>query len=66
MSIKIHCEKLGERTETLFARLGKLAKATWGLRYGALLTIYRGVFASMVTYVAAAWTTYVQSATLGY
>jgi len=41
--------------ETSFARLGKLAKATWGLRYGALSTIYRGVFNPTVAYAAAGW-----------
>jgi len=46
---------LREQRETLFARLGKLAKATWGLRYGALSTIYRGVFAPTVAYAATGW-----------
>jgi len=53
MGVKTHCEKLGERMETLFARLGKLAKATWGLRYSALSTIYRGIFVPTVAYAAA-------------
>jgi len=39
--------------ETLFANLSRLAKATWELRYGALSTIYRRVFAPMVAYAAA-------------
>jgi len=57
MGVKTHCEKLGERTssETLFARLGKLAKAMWGLRFCAFSTIYRGVFAPTVAYAVAGW-----------
>jgi len=55
MGVKTHCEKLGERMEILFSKLGKLGKATWGLRYGALSTIYKGVFAPTVTYAAAGW-----------
>jgi len=52
MGIKNYCKKLGERIETLFANLGRLAKAT----YGALSTIYREVFAPMVAYAEAEWT----------
>ena len=55
MGVRTHCLYMKTKLESLFEKLGKLARATWGLRHRALSTIYRGVFAPVVAYAAAGW-----------
>lgn len=55
MKVRSHCEYLDKKLESLFGKLGRLARATWGLKHRALSTIYRGVFAPTVAYAAAGW-----------
>jgi len=66
IGVKTHCEKLGNKLDNLLANLSRLAKETWGLKYGALSMIYRGVLTPTVTYASAVWVGVgVQNATLG-
>lgn len=55
MSVKSHCGHLRDKVGSLFKKIGKLAKAGWGLRHKALSLIYRGVFVPTVAYAAAGW-----------
>jgi len=55
LKVKSHCEYLNSKVGLLFAKLGRLARAQWGLRFRALSTLYRGVFAPTVVYAAAGW-----------
>lgn len=55
LKVRSHCQYLDKKVESLFSKLGRLARATWGLKYRALSTIYRGVFAPTVAYAAAGW-----------
>jgi len=55
LKVRSHCEYLNSKVGLLFAKLGRLARAHWGLRFRALSTIYRGVFAPTVAYAAAGW-----------
>ena len=41
--------------ESLFHKLGRLARVHWGLKFRTLSTIYRGVFAPTVAYAASGW-----------
>lgn len=55
MGVGAHCSYLSAKLGSLFNRLGKLARATWGLRSRALSVIYKGVFVPTVAYAAAGW-----------
>lgn len=55
LKVRSHCEYLNSKVGLLFAKLGRLARAQWGLRFRTLSTVYRGVFAPTVAYAAAGW-----------
>lgn len=55
MGVRTHVEYLSGKVGSLFNKLGRLARCRWGLRFGALSAIYRGVFAPTVAYAAAGW-----------
>lgn len=55
MCVNTHCTYLSDKVESLFRNLRKAANATWGLRFGALRTVYKGVFIPTVAYAAAGW-----------
>lgn len=55
MGVSAHCQYLGNKVGSLFDKLGKLARANWGLRSRTLSIIYRGVFIPMVAYASAGW-----------
>lgn len=55
MGVTSHCRYLRDKMESLFAKFGKIAKAGWGLRFGALSSIYRGVFVPTIAYAASSW-----------
>lgn len=38
-----------------FYKIGRLAKANWGLGYKEIMTIYHGIGESILLYGAAAW-----------
>ena len=53
--IRQHIIKVAKKCRTLFGSLRRIAKRDWGLNYGALEIIYKGLFVPIVTYAAAAW-----------
>lgn len=55
MGVRSHCQYLRRKVESVFTKLGRMAKATWGLRFRTLSTIYKGVFGPTVAYAAAGW-----------
>ena len=55
LGIKTHCIKTAESLRNSFHKLARLAGKTWGLKSGAMRTIYRGVFVAKATYAARAW-----------
>lgn len=55
MGVKSHVSYLRDKVGSLFKKMGRLAKATWGLRHKALETVYKGVFVPTVAYAAAGW-----------
>ena len=55
MKVRTHCEYLRGKINQLFNKLGRVARAEWGLRFGALNVLYSGVFLPMVTYAAKGW-----------
>lgn len=55
LKVRSHCEYLNSKVGPLFQKLGRLARAHWGLRFRALTAICRGVFAPTVAYAAAGW-----------
>lgn len=55
MGVRTHCQYLREKTGRLFNQFRRIARCEWGLRFGMLATVYRGVFNPIVTYAAAGW-----------
>lgn len=55
MGVSTHCKYLNDKVGSLFYKLGRLARCRWGLRFGTLSAIYRGVFIPSVAYAAAGW-----------
>lgn len=55
MGVGTHCRYLSDKVGSLFNKLGRLARAEWGLGFGALSAVYRGVFVPMLRYAAAGW-----------
>ena len=55
LKMDTHVRKVSEKCLNLFNALARIAKANWGLGYGALYTLYRGLYVPITTYAAAAW-----------
>ena len=55
MHVQTHYKYLSEKVTKLFHKLGRVAREEWGLRFGALNVLYRGVFLPMATYAAEGW-----------
>lgn len=55
MKVHSHCAYLKNKITPLYEGLRKIARTTWGLRYGSLEIIHKGVFAPTITYAAAGW-----------
>ena len=55
MHARTHCKYLRDKVTKLFHKLSRVAREKWGLRFGALNVLYRGVFLPTVTYAAKGW-----------
>ena len=55
MHVQTHCKYLREKVTKLFHKIGRVAREEWGLRFGALNVLYRGVFLPTATYAAKGW-----------
>ena len=55
LRIKTNCRKTAKSLRNTFHKLARLAGKIWGLKSGAMRTIYRGVFVAKATYAARAW-----------
>lgn len=55
MKVGHHVSFVCSRSKTLFYRLSHVAKANWGIGNKKLITIYKGRFIPIVSYVAAGW-----------
>ena len=53
MSVSAHCSHIGKKVGKLFGKLARLSSSRWGLRHGALVAVYKGVFKPIVEYAAA-------------
>ena len=49
----MHCSHIGKKVGKLFGKLARLSSSRWGLRHGALVAVYKGVFKPIVEYAAA-------------
>ncbi|KAL7295034.1 hypothetical protein TKK_0011636 [Trichogramma kaykai] len=63
-SIAGHVEVVGAKASQLYQRLASLARAQWGISYGAMRQLYSGVFLPTSLYAVSAWGDLVTS-TLG-
>lgn len=50
-----HLRLTEEKCKTTYALFGKLAKATWGLRYPTMRLYYGSIFVPTIAYVVGAW-----------
>ena len=50
-----HIKYTTERCAKLTHNLARVARLTWGLRYGAIVTIYKGAILPLLTYGAPVW-----------
>ena len=51
----MHCSHIGNKIGKIFGKLARVAGNRWGLRYGTLNTIYRGLSTPIAEYAAFAW-----------
>jgi hypothetical protein len=54
-SFLAHAKSISEKAGSLFMKVRRISTATWGLRGGAVRTLYRGTYVAQLTYAAGVW-----------
>lgn len=55
LNIEAHISKISDKCNVLFNKFGAVSKATWGLKYKCMKTLYTGIFVPVITYASAGW-----------
>lgn len=50
-----HAGDIGERAARCFGKVARISSATWGVRFKALKTMYKGTYVATVTYASGVW-----------
>lgn len=55
MRVHTHCKHLSDKVGSLTTKLRRVAKCSWGLRFGVLSVLYKSVLVPTVAFAAAGW-----------